>query len=225
MRAFSLETYCINNSSKDVVAWVLVLVVLVSVWIGHLIILRCLIGIPDDIGILENRTRIVLPLPTVRQVWPQHPLFPHCSGSGCCCSPGFGLDDQRCLQGWNGLRSKIVRCHRKKRVKRTYIDTGREPRSWRGGLHTSYQALNKAPTSGTLFLPSFFGPPVQGPVIATLWKFQSICLLCHNPSLLSLGSASVTNIQLLHLKWEEPSGDLGGLAMLAPNQRSEVAAT
>ena len=38
------KTYCIDNASKDVVAWILVLVVLVAVRIGHLIKLRYLIG-------------------------------------------------------------------------------------------------------------------------------------------------------------------------------------
>ena len=37
-----MKTYCIDNASEDVVAWVLVLVVLISVWIGDLMILKYL---------------------------------------------------------------------------------------------------------------------------------------------------------------------------------------
>ena len=35
-RAFSVQTYCIDNAPEDVVAWVLVLVVLISVRVGYL---------------------------------------------------------------------------------------------------------------------------------------------------------------------------------------------
>ena len=41
-RDFSVKTYCVDNASEDVVAWVLVLVVLISVRIGDLMILKYL---------------------------------------------------------------------------------------------------------------------------------------------------------------------------------------
>ena len=85
----------------------------------------------------------------------------------------------------------------KKRWK-THIDTRREPGSWQGELDTSSLALNKAPIGGTLLVAYPFGPLNLWPSFAALWKIQSFfCCVITCPCLISLGTASVTNIQLL----------------------------
>ena len=177
MGAFSEETYCIDNASKDVVAWILVLVVLVAVWIGHLIKLRYLIGylivwrkLNSDCFTAPKSPPRIAPASTLPPLlcwfWFSFSWFRFGRPK---MSPRLKrTEDQDCEQS---LQKKV----------KTHIDTGREPRSWQGGLDTSLLALNKAPIGGTLFQAS----PIWFPQFEALFlqpSEKSVCYVVTGPS-------------------------------------------